>query len=85
MCHERVQVSGVLIQRQETPLLSGCVMRAASSRQHFSQALEDVDNVDVPRSRAELLWVALRHGGETSGPLTGCELLEGRDWVSVSV
>lgn len=78
-------MSGVLIQRQETPLLSGCVVRAARSRQHFSQASEDVDNVNVPRSRAEFLWAALRHGGEMSGPLTGCELLEGRDWVSVSV
>lgn len=54
---ERVQVSAVHVQRQETPLLSGCVMRAAGSRQRFSRALEDVDEVHVCRSRAKLLQV----------------------------
>ena len=77
MCHERVQVSAVHMQRQETPLLSGCLMRAARSRQHFSRGLEDVDNGQARGSRAKLSWAllaALRHGGEMSGALAGCEL-----------
>ena len=75
-----IQVSTVNIQRPETPLLSGCVRRAARSRQHFSGALRDVDDVDVPGSGEKILWAlptpsSPENGGEMSGAPSRCELL----------
>lgn len=83
MCHERVQGSAVHIQRQETPLLSGCVMRAGREQTAFQPGLGGCGRGACVRKEGKVPAGSLlaAPGGEMSGALTGCEVLEGRDWV----